>query len=69
MVNLWWIDADHITFAQLPGIVQDVGSIDWTRISKEVTAELGKAKVALELSDVVNLEALLTSLISVSPFA
>lgn len=50
------------------GFMQDVGSIDWTRISEEVAVELGKEQVDLELSDSINLETFLTSLISFSSF-
>lgn len=46
-----------------------VGSLDWTRISEEVAMDLGKKHVGLEVSDLVNLETFLTSLVSISPFA
>lgn len=49
--------------------MQDVGSLDWTRISEEVAMDLGKKQVALEVSDLVNLETFLTSLVLISPFA
>lgn len=55
----------HICSASM----QDVGSLDWTRISEEVAMELGEEQVGLEVSDLVNLETFLTSLVSVSLFA